>query len=180
MRHIYPTTSAEYQYSWYQHICATYLQPTRPYLYVKSLLITTLLILLQQPVDPLPGIASASVDSQSILRWPTQAFTSETDSVALSFCFADNTEKGVILPSGKEGGWSSSGLTEARKAWLVAGASQAWRKTVRRLKCLQIPAQGQVEGPGLGRQWGHITVNQKATRPDGAEQVWAGTAHVHV
>lgn len=50
-------------------------------------------------------------------------------------------EKGVTLPSGREGGCSSSGLTEAITSWLTAMASQVWNKTVSE-KVFQMAAQG--------------------------------------
>lgn len=119
-------------------------------------------------IPPLDSQCRCGLAEMTCLRWPTRAFTSETDLSAL----LRNMENGIILLSWKWHGWSSSGLREARKA------AQVWRKTVKRPKCLQMAAQGQVEGAGLGRWWGRFAVNQKTTWPDGAELAWAGVACV--
>lgn len=121
-------------------------QPTHPYLYVKNLIH-------HQPSDPAAAACWSLPWGGQHLCGPT-VHSEITHSglhrnkicSTLSFCFANNIE----LPSGKEGSWSSSGLRYAEKAWLVAVASQMWKKTVRRPKCMQIAAQGQVEGAGLG------------------------------
>lgn len=80
-------------------------------------------------------------------------------------------EKGVTLPSGKEGGYSSSGLKEVRKACLVAVASQVWRKTG--CEKDKVFADGS-PGPGGGGR-ARETMRARHCKPKGCIARWCRT-----